>query len=63
MSYKEDRDWTIVAHAGINAIRNPSSTVSYEVRSSAMQKTNKQTKTTTTTTTILRHLSKRKVSS
>ena len=63
MSYKEDRDWTIVAHAGLNVIRNPSSTVSYEVRSSAMQKTNKQTKTTTRTTTILTHLSKRKVSS
>ena len=68
MSYKEDRDWTIFAHAGLNAIRNPSSTVSFEVRSSAMQK-NKQTTTTTTTTssttttTILTHLSKRKVSS
>ena len=42
MSYKEDRDWTIFAHVGLNAIRNPSSTVSFEVRSSAMQKTNKQ---------------------
>ena len=41
MLYKEDRDWTIFAHAGLNAIRNPSSTVSFEVRSSAMQ--NKQT--------------------
>ena len=41
MSYKEDRDWTIFAHAGLNAIRNPSSTASFEVRSSAMQ--NKQT--------------------
>ena len=36
MPYKEDRDWTIFAHAGLNAIRNPSSTVSFEVRSSAM---------------------------
>ena len=43
MSYKEDRDWTIFAHAALNAIRNPSLTVSFEVRSSAMQKqTNKQ---------------------
>ena len=40
---QEDRDWTIFAHAGLNAICNPSSTVSFEVRSSAMQK-NKQTK-------------------
>ena len=43
MSYKEDRDWTIFVNAGLNTIRNPSSTVSFEVRSSAMQKTNKQT--------------------
>ena len=43
MSYKEDREWTIFAHAGLNAIRNQSSTVSFEMRSSAMQKTNKQT--------------------
>ena len=57
MSYKEDKGWTIFAHAGLNAIRNPSSTVSFEVRSSGTQK-NKQTKTTTTT--ILTHLSKRK---
>ena len=42
MSYKEDRDWSIFAHAVLNAIRNPSSTVSFEVRSSAMQ-TNNQT--------------------
>ena len=42
MSYKEDKDWTIFAHAGLNAIRNPSSTVSFEVRSYATQKTNKQ---------------------
>ena len=72
MSHKEDRDWTIFAHAGLNAIRNPSSTVSFKVRSSSMnkqtnkqttQQTNKQIKTTTTTTTILTHLSKRKVSS
>ena len=63
MSHKEDRDWTIFAHAGLNAIRNPSSTVSFKVRSSSMNKqTNKQIKTTTTTT-ILTHLPKRKVSS
>ena len=44
MSHKEDRDWTIFAHAGLNAIRNPSSTVSFKVRSSSMNKqTNKQT--------------------
>ena len=42
MSYKENRDWTIFAHAGLNAIRNPSSTVSFEVRSSAMQKKKKK---------------------
>ena len=41
MSYKEDRDWTMFAHAGLNAIRNPSLTVSFEMRSSAIQ--NKQT--------------------
>ena len=46
MSYKEDRDWTIFAHAGLNAICNPSWTVSFEVRSSAMQKKKtKQNKT------------------
>ena len=45
MPYKEDRDWTIFAHAGLNAICNPSSTVFFEVRSWAMKKknTNKQT--------------------
>ena len=44
MSHKEDRDWTIFAHAGLNAIRNPSSTVSFKVRSSSINKqTNKQT--------------------
>ena len=57
-------DWTNFAHAGLNAIHNPSSTVSFKVRSSPMnkqttQQTNKQIKTTTTT--ILTHLSKRKV--
>ena len=44
MSYKENRDWTIFAHAGLNAIRNPSSTVSFEVRSSATQKKKKKKK-------------------
>ena len=48
MSHKEDRDWTIFAHAGLNVIRNPSSTVSFKVRSSSINKqtntpTNKQT--------------------
>ena len=48
MSHKEDRGWSIFAHAGLNAIRNPSSTVSFKVRSSSMNKlinnsTNKQT--------------------
>ena len=38
MSYKEDRDWTIFVHAGLNAFRNPSSSISFEVRSSAMKK-------------------------
>ena len=65
MSHKEDRDWTIFAHAGLNTIRNPPSTVFFKVRSSSMNKqTNKQIKSKTKpTTTIFTHLSKRKFSS